>query len=429
MFYALKFIPIAGMMSIAWADGPDYPPRQAVQLVEIALERNPSLASARLNAEAAHSTGYHHRAWPAPEVAVDFFAAPVSDFPNPVSRNQMEIDYSLSQMIPFPGKLKGMSEPAHLLGEAEEKRAESSALVIRRQVLTAYAELYLAEWRLRLAREDRAEADRLLAAARAGYEGGMGGQADVLRAESEAVRLDAEILDMQRMSSEAQSMLSALLGKPGIKTVGGVDSIVPRPHAFILDTLKEQAFVRRPDLESMRREVAMAESEISASRKEALPDFMVRGMYKDMKMGQNDDWSVMVGMQIPFAPWSIRGVTEGTKRARLLRRKVERDYVYMRLMVESEVEIAVSALESASGRLELSKGRRIPLAAQALQSSLAAYQGGKMDFNDLLMAFRELRMARESYHMAVAEHLKAWAALEWAVGGELWVTATKGEQP
>jgi len=52
-----------------------------------------------------------------------------------------------------------------------------------------------------------------------------------------------------------------------------------------------------------------------------------------------------------------------------------------------------------------------------------------MNFNDVLTAFRELRAARESFHFAVAEHLKAWAALEWAVGGELLESAMKGEQP
>ena len=72
--------------------------------------------------------------------------------------------------------------------------------------------------------------------------------------------------------------------------------------------------------------------------------------------------------------------------------------------------------------------RQIPLAGQTLQSALASYQGGKMDFNDVLMAFGDMRMAEEEYHRAVSDHLKAWAALEWATGGTLNSTpAPQGE--
>jgi outer membrane protein TolC len=89
------------------------------------------------------------------------------------------------------------------------------------------------------------------------------------------------------------------------------------------------------------------------------------------------------------------------------------------------VERAAAALASAQGRIGLARDRRIPLAEQALRSTLAAYQGGKENFNEVLTAFRDVRTAREEYHAAVSDHLKAWAALEWATGGELSVPDSK----
>ncbi len=427
MLHVLKTIPIAWAVSAAAAGDPTYPPPQALALVDIALDRNPALASARLTAEAAHAQGEHHRAWPAPEASVDFFQAPVSGFPNPL-KDQREIDYSLSQSIPFPGKPGAMSRPEHLRGSAEEKRAEAASLRLRAQVLEAYATLYAAERRLRLIREGRTEAGKLLAAARAGYEGGLGNQSDLLRAETEGAALGSEEWEATFGQKESQAMLAALLGRPDENVAGETDSIFPVRPARSLDSLKEDAFSRRADLEAMRLEVSMADAEIDAARKGAWPDLMVRGSYKDMVDQSRDYWSFMVGMQVPM-PWSWKGTRENVRRTGVIRQKSERDYVSMRLMIGAEVERAFAALESAWGRMELARDRRIPLAQRASGSTLTAYQGGKAGFNEVLMASRDLRAARKDYYEAIADHLKAWAALEWATGGEIrtTLTSTQGE--
>jgi outer membrane protein TolC len=404
----------------ASADMGVYPPPQALRLVEIALECNPGLASARLGSEAALAEASTRRAWPAPEAAVEFFKAPVSSFPNPLPKEQHEIDYSLTQKFPFPGKRGAQSLPARRRAEAQEMYAESEALTIRRRVLAAFADLYAAQWKLRLSREDRSETDRLLSAARAGYEGGLGSQSDLLRAETETARLDAEILDWKRMETETRAMLSVLLGGPTEGLLPDfADSLAPAHIRLSRDDLKTLALERRPDLEAMRREKSATDAVLAAADKEILPDFMVRGMYKQMRHAPEDDWSLMIGMEIPIAPWTFRGVRAESRRARALRDQAGHDYASMHFMAEAEVESAAAALEAAWDRLELAKNRRIPLAAQSLRAALAAYQGGKIGFGDVLLAFRELRLAREAYHLGVSDHLKAWAALEWAVGGAL----------
>ncbi len=403
----------------------DYPPREALQLVAMALRQNPALAAAHLEAEASHSTADHHGAWNAPEIAVDFYQTPISSFPNPV-KNEREVDYSVSQTIPFPGKLDAMARPHHLHGAAGESHAQAMALDLRRQILSAYADLYAAQWRGRLIDEDKAEVERLREAARAGYEGGTGSQADLLREESEEARLDAEGLQAEEERAEAHASLSSFTGEED--SLPHVDSLFPTSIEISLDSLKKLAIVRRPDLEALRRETDMAQAEVDASGEEAYPDFTVSGAFKDLRDNTGASqgfWSVGVGMQVPFAPWSWKGVRAGVDQARILKHKSEQDYASLRLTANAEVERATVLLASAQGRIGLAQDRRIPLAEQALRSTLAAYQGGKENFNDVLTAFRDARAAREEYHAAVSDHLKAWAALEWATGGELSVPDSK----
>lgn len=401
----------------------NYPPSDAIKLVEIAVKRNPALASAHFYAEALHADAAHYAAWEAPEVGVDFFQAPIANFPNPL-KDQREIDYYVSQTIPFPGKLSAMARPEHLRGTAEESRAAALSLDLRRQILSAYADRYFSEWRLRLIGEDRIEVERLSGVARAGYENGMGSQADLLRAESETARLDAEALQAGAQRLAAQAALENLIGGPE-DTMAAVDSLFPQPIPYSLDSLKKKALSRRPDLDAQHLEMEMAKAETDAKSREAYPDFMVRGMYKDMRADAEGFWSVMVGMKVPIAPWSWPGVRAGLDQSRLLHHKSEQDYESMRLAANAEVDRAAAALSSAQGRIELEQSRRIPLARQVLRSSLAAYQGGRTDFNNVLAAFREARMSREEYHLAVSDHLKAWADLEYATGGELSILSLK----
>ena len=403
-----------------------YPPDEALQLVAITLKQNPALASARLSANVAHSQSEQNRAWEAPEVRIEAYQTPVASFPNPV-KNGMEYDYSISQVIPFPGKLDAMAKPHHLHGNAEQKRADAFAIELRREVLSAYAELYSADWQVKLIREDRVEVDRLLAITRRIYEAGTGTQADLLRIESERVRLDIDALEAAQKEAEARASIVSLLGdnRAGINMP---DSIAPGQLNIGVDSLGSLALERRPDLDAMRQEVFMAKAEITSKGQEAYPDFSLQGVYKDMRtdVGARGFWSLGVGMKVPFAPWSWKGVKAGTEQARILLRKSEKDYTSAKLMVRADVERAFAELSFASGRLDLATNRRIPLANQTLQSSLSAYRGGKGDFNSVIMAFRELREARQKYHTAVADHLKAWASLEWATGGTLNVSVSKG---
>lgn len=415
---------VSPMTAVAQNATSAYPPPEALRLLQIALQRNPSLISAHFEAGAAHSIDENLSTWDAPEIGVDFYQTPIASFPNPV-KGEREIDYSVSQTIPFPGKLDAIARPHHLHGAAEESHADAIALDLRRQILSAYADLYKAQWRARLIQEDRQEVERLRGAAKVGYEGGMGSQADLLHAESEEASLDGEALQAEEEQVEAQASLSSLVGVVGAEdTVPQVDSLfpIPLPTGMSLDSLKNLAMGRRPDLESLHREIDMAQAEVKAKGEEAYPDFMLSGAYKDIQNNAGESqgfWSVGVDMKVPIAPWSDKGVRAGVDGAQLMQLKSENDYAAQALMANAEVERAAAALTSAQGRMELARDRQIPLARQALQSALASYQGGKTDFNSVLMAFRDTRMAREEYHVAVSDHLKAWAALEWATGGTL----------
>jgi outer membrane protein TolC len=76
-------------------------------------------------------------------------------------------------------------------------------------------------------------------------------------------------------------------------------------------------------------------------------------------------------------------------------------------------------MQSTAQTLDLYDQGMLTQAESSLESALAAYQTGNLDFLNLLDAERTLLQMRLSYIREQTDYRKYVAALEWAAGGEL----------
>lgn len=385
-----------------------------LQILIQAAQDNPRLKAADAKVLASSNAADIQKSLDPPQVGVEFYNAPVSSFPNPF-KNQMEYDYSIQQMLPFPGKLGTMAK-------AEQKRTEmlkadrrTLEQEIVRNVKSVYYELYLIYRRMEINRETQDLVRGFVDIARKQYEVGMGKQSDVLRGQTELTTLvnDSIILVQQRKSMEG--MLNSLCNKPVSMEIGFIPEIEPMMPNYDLTGLLAIAEKNRPELKSMLADVEMQQAERAAARKEYLPDFMARGMYKQLTQS-SDDWSLMIGVTVPVAPWSLGKYSSASARseANISTAQSERDN--MKNMIASEVNDALLKVESGKQRLKLSKETAIPQARQTLESALSAYSTGKQEFLMLIDIERMLVMAKLDYHMAVMTLLDSQSRLERAVG-------------
>lgn len=397
-------------------------------LVAEALANNPGLKAAELQVEAIHASPSHTWSLEAPEAGVEFFHAPIGAFPNPLDE-QREIDYSVQQSIPFPGKIRSRIEAEHrhaLMGEADLR---SLRLDLIRDVKAAYHKLRFLDRRLEINRENRDLMKRFEEIARRQYEVGLGGQSDILRAQTELSTLRNDSLTLSLDRKEAEGMLNEMLDREigaSIEAGGAVRDAAPPDKAVLaLERLKPLIERNHPGLEEARAEIAMREAQATAAKKEYLPDFMVKGAYKDMLrngdgMGApRDGWSVMIGMKLPFAPWSLPAYRAGTRQSDLETRQAKQRLAAMENRYLAQAQGALARMNRARGQVDLYRNVVIPQARQTLESSQAAYQAGKRDFLTLLDAYRMLFLAREEYEGAVMRLATNEAELERAVGLDL----------
>lgn len=350
-----------------------------------------------------------------PQLSVEFFQAPISSFPNPF-KDQMEIDYSVQQMIPFPGKLSAMKKAEQnrvRMSEADQQTVKQETI---RLVKTALYELYLIDRSIDINKSSQNLFKNIIAIALKKYENGMGKQTDILRAQSELTKLVNDSISLVQKRQSMTAMINAYRNKHVDAPIPFIPEILPPQIIYpSIDSLIVIAKISRPELHSMTNGIAMQKSELVSVKKEYFPDFMIRGSYKQMATG-TDDWSLMVGITLPVAPWSIGKYKAEERRSEALIKQAHSEYENMFNMISAQIKDAVANINRYTQQVDLFRTTSIPQVEQTFQAAIAAYKTGDQDFLMLLDIQRMLLMTKQDYHIAVMNLITSQTNLERAIG-------------
>ncbi|NTV51624.1 MAG: TolC family protein [Candidatus Firestonebacteria bacterium] len=384
-------------------------------LVSELLRVNPELQAAQASARVARAQAGLEGGLEAPQVGMDFFQIPVASFPDP-GKNNLEIDYFAQQDVMFPGRLIA-------LGTAENRRAamrEQEARMLAQRLVTnlksAYYELYEVDRKLYINRQNLELMQQLQDLARKQYELGMGNQSDVLRAQTEFTSLQSTALILTQARESLSAELVALLNRTSETPWDAVPELTWSKQSWSLAQLKSLTEKNQPELQAAQWGVEMARAERGAAFWGFFPDFMAKGMYKDMRGMGDNFWSLMLGVTLPIAPWSAPKTVSRYQQTQAALEAAQANLRQTQNRVQAQLRQTLGRVNANQALAELTEKTLLVQAEQTLQSTLAAYQTGKRDFMTLLDAYRLLWMARENRVMAVKNLMTSLADLEQAVG-------------
>ncbi len=384
-------------------------------LVVKALAHNPMLHAVSHKMEAAEAAVDQAGAWDPPQIGIEFFRVPVSSFPIPTKGN-MEMDYFVRQTIPWPGKTLRMTRMAEQTAQMEVHSVRALQLDIIRTVKSMYYDLFLIDRELEINTEARTLLRGLVTGILREIEVGHGKQTQLWRLQSEIARLDNDSLKLSSMRVRTESDLNAMMNR-SIESPIRPDSMLTVP-AWAMDEslLMEQALASRPELKSLDNMRQMFLEEKKLAGREAYPNIMLEGMYKNMTRTSRDFWSLMIGIDVPIAFWS-----KGRYRAKELEseqhiRHAEMEKVALSQEIKASVRRLASDVRAATGQMNISRNRVIPYAQQAIDAVMADFQTGRASITDVLERQRDLLEAKKEYYANLAGSLKSVAELERAIG-------------
>ena len=397
-----------------------------------ARQASPKVDAAHALARAAEARVPGAKRPPDPELQLGFmnYSLPGLRPMEPLGMTQLQ----LMQMIPTAGKLHYSGRVASAQAAAEGERATEVEWEVRSDVGMAFYELYKAEQALAVDRQTLRLLGEIRQVTESMYRVGEARQADVLRANVEIARMVEDTIRMATMRTSMAARLNALLDRAADAPVASPalpefpDSVPP------LDSLLAQAAGGRAMVRAGKREVEAAAAQSKLARREIWPDLTVGvqvgqqrvtmpagtdaggmpipGERRTERMG-----SLMIGATLPIFARSRQLRTRQEMAA--MQRMAEADLATMRAETRGQVSEAFANLTRARRLATLYRTTVIPQAEATVESSLAAYRVGSVDFMTLLDNRMAVNQYRQELIALQAEEGTAWAELEMLLGREL----------
>lgn len=375
-------------------------------LVEEAIANNPEIAAARLRYDAALQRPAQERSLPDPMISAGYNASG-KPFPGAGlgSEPTANIGLMVKQEIPYPGKLALRASMAGKEADAVRQEVDAARIAVISRVKQAYYRLaYTYAARDVLAR-NRELLETLLKVSEARYGVGAAAQQDLFKGQAEltAVQLQDERLQQERRARESE--LNALLNRTQGAPVGQPDELHYVSFDVPVDALLQQARANAPMLLRDRAMIARAEVGVEAARRDYKPDFAVSGGYYNMgSMPAMYEFRFDVSIPLRRAR-RVAAVKEQTVRVDEARRTFDATARSIEARLQEDYQMA-----STSARLaRLYRDTLLPQVRLALESSLASYQTGGVDYLSVLTNFssvldNEMRYFDElaSFHIAAS---------------------------
>ncbi|MGO8689887.1 MAG: TolC family protein [Thermoguttaceae bacterium] len=318
-----------------------------------------------------------------------------------------------SQKVPWAGKqaLRGAAAGA-------EADAAGDALGDARLQLAAAAKIALADYYQAVRQEEvnRATAELLTEfrqIAKGKYEVAQATEQDVLQADVDLAGLEGRRAELQRDRRVAVARINTLLHR-------GADHPLPPPPARVtvaeglpgVESLRESAQQRRPDLASQLARLRAAEANLELAAKDYYPDVELVAKY-DAFMPVDIRQQLGMNLNVPLQR-SRREAAVREAAARVAQRRAE--YQDRLDQVNYQVQAAYERTVQQRTVIALYAERILPAAQQNMESARANYTAGKVDFLRLIEAQRQFHAQREMYYAALADYQRRQAELERAVG-------------
>jgi outer membrane protein TolC len=385
-------------------------------LLALAKARNPDLAAARLEAEAAEARVQPAGALSDPVLRVELEnltkggTTGASLSPSRVG----DTKYTLIQAVPFWGKRDLREKRAGAQAQEAQGKAIDAWLELSSRIQSAYAEYWFNARNIALNRELLDLVDRLDKVAQVRYGSGVAPQQDALRAQIERTALRTERLSLESERRAITSRINGLLTRPATAPLAEPQTLRALPSHLDAAALEQRLTARNPALAMDAARAGAAEASRDLAYRNRYPDFAVG--VTPMQVGNGvASWSVMLEMNLPLQQDSRRSQEREAERS-LEAAQARQESTLNRL--RSELETAAAALESARETEKLVRESLLPQARLTLESALVGYENGKVDFATVLEAQRQLRLARVNLYKAGAIQRQRLADMERLVGEE-----------
>jgi outer membrane protein, heavy metal efflux system len=328
-----------------------------------------------------------------------------------------------TQSFQFPGK--GL-----LQGHAAQRSAEIARLTylavlrdVKAQAETAYYQIQLDLALNDLIAENVMNLERVLNVTKIAYTANLATQGDFINAKF-VLEADREQQRQQAVTIlNDKTALNTLLARRPDEPLEVERKFDLASFEASMDQVLQHAVSSRQEILEAALTEKNQDTAVTLAQLEYAPDYTL-GFGLDHWLiasfapqpNHTETWNFLISFNLPIFFWAKN---EDIVRAHQDLDAAREDLESVRLQTEGTVTALYRQVLRSRETALLYRNTLVPLAHQAFEVMLVAYQSGKTDFTTLISTFRQWHDARSTYLQAVNALLAGKVALEQAAGGSL----------
>lgn len=377
-------------------------------LLEIATERNPTLAAFLANLAVSQGEAVTAFAYPNPTTNLVGGYGESRGISPQISRNEYQA--TVIQPLEWPLKRESRIQAARSKVETARLDAEGFRLFLRAEVKDTFYRVLLADKQVELAVRNLETVRDLRRSIEIRVKTGEAPAFELIKADVELLKAQNEVAKRRSQVEFARAGLNALLGNvlPKSFTVAGQFS---SPKTWPdLPVLIERAMETHPTVVRQRREVERWRYQLGFERQARVPDVGVGGLY----LRDVDKETFGVVLSVPLPLWDQRQGKIATAMAE--GRRAEADLERSRTELTKAITQEFQNYRIAAEQLTVFDTGLLRQAEEALRIAQISFRQGASGLLDLLDAQRVQRATLQEYHGALYDLSVAQAQLERVTG-------------
>ena len=384
------------------------------QLVDEALLHNREVLAAQKKYEAARQKPSQENSLPDPTVSVGYTSNgapyPGAGLGRDVTSNA---GITISQELPFPGKRQLRGEIAAKEASAEYEQYRAVRLNVTARFKQAYHELHHANAGITFVHRYQELLQNILRVSEVRYSVGRAAQQDVFKAQTQFAIFETKLLRYEQERDAKEIEINALLNRPQGGHIVVSEDLAPSELTATLDDLLAQARTHAPMLAREQKTIERNDLASALARRNLYPDYTISGGYFNQG-AMPPMWQFRVDFKLP-AYFRTKQRAEIAEKA-FSATEARHNYEAAEVAIQAQIRETYTVAATARKLMDLYQKSVIPGAQLALESSMAGYQTGTLDFLSLFSNFMNVVENELMYHEEVMRFHVALARLEEMTG-------------
>jgi outer membrane protein TolC len=345
-------------------------------------------------------------------------------FPNPIETRLGPQDWnaSLSQAIPYPGKLMKAGDMVEKDAEVARLNLDKSIRDTATNVRVAFYELLYIRNAQKVAAENSKLIEHLRKVGETVYAEDQAALIDIVKAQSQAGQLQYDILLLNELELTEVTNLNSLLNRPPQAAIGELVLPDAQPLVYTLPELYDLAKANQEEIKMMDALVNKADINVDLASDQRLPDFSVGVFYAGIgspdvpqapKDAGDDAFGVQFGISVPI--WFGKNNSRVDQALAEQSRAVAAKQSQLN-DTRSNIHSMYFKLQNSLRLITLYQNNLLPQAASAMTMAETLFREKQTGFSDFIEAQSTWYNFNLAIARATADYGKYLAQLERLIG-------------